>query len=106
MAVVATRYQHIVMDENGVPVIGGTTMKVVELVAERLGYGWSPEELHFQHPYLSMAQVHSALAYYFDHQEELDNDVERRLLEADRIRKRILPSALQARLARGQIIFG
>jgi uncharacterized protein (DUF433 family) len=92
------------MDENGVPVIGGTTMKVVELVAERLGYGWSPEELHFQHPYLSMAQVHSALAYYFDHQEELDNDVERRLLEADRIRKRILPSALQARLARGQII--
>jgi uncharacterized protein (DUF433 family) len=104
MAVVATRYQHIVMDENGVPVIGGTTMKVVELVAERLGYGWSPEELHFQHPYLSMAQVHSALAYYFDHQEELDNDVERRLLEADRIRKRILPSALQARLARGQII--
>ena len=104
MAVVATRYQHIVMDENGVPVIGGTTMKVVELVAERLGYGWSPEELHFQHPYLSMAQVHSALAYYFDHQEELDNDVERRLLEADRIRKRILPSALQARLARGQTI--
>jgi len=104
MAVVATRYQHIVMDDNGVPVIGGTTMKVVELVAERLGYGWSPEELHFQHPHLSMAQVHSALAYYFDHQDELDNDVERRLLEADRIRKRILPSALQARLARGQTI--
>ena len=104
MAVVATRYQHIVMDENGVPVVGGTTMKVVELVAETLGYGWSPEELHFQHPYLSMAQVHSALAYYFDHREELDDDVERRLLEADRIRKRILPSALQARLARGQTI--
>jgi uncharacterized protein (DUF433 family) len=104
MAVVATRYQYIVMDENGVPVVEGTTMKVVELVAETLGYGWSPEELHFQHQYLSMAQVHSALAYYFDHREELDNDVERRLHEVDRTRKRILPSALQARLARGQTI--
>ena len=47
MAVVATRYEHIVLDESGAPAIGGTTMKVVELVAERLGYGWSPEELHF-----------------------------------------------------------
>jgi uncharacterized protein (DUF433 family) len=104
MAVVATRYEHIVLDESGVPLIGGTTMKVVELVAERLGYGWSPEELHFQHPHLSMAKIHSALAYYFDHQEEMDNDIERRLLEAEQIRKQIPPSRLQARLARGRTI--
>jgi len=100
MSIAATRYEHIVLDEKGVPMIGGTTMKVVELIAERLGYGWSPEELHFQHPHLSMAQIHSALAYYFDHQEELDNDVERRLVETNQIRKRIPPSGLQARLAR------
>lgn len=79
------------LDESGAPAIGGMTLKVVELVAERLGYGWSPEELHFQHPHLSMAKIHSALAYYFDHQEALDNDVERRLLEAEQIRKQIPP---------------
>ncbi len=34
-------------------------MKVVEQKA----YGWSAEELHFQHPYLTLGQIHSALAY-------------------------------------------
>jgi uncharacterized protein (DUF433 family) len=42
-------------------------MKVIELVREQDAYGWSPEELHFQHPYLSLGQIHSALAYYWDH---------------------------------------
>ena len=27
-------------------------------------HGWSAEELLFQHPYLSLGQIHSALAYY------------------------------------------
>jgi hypothetical protein len=53
-------------------------MKVVELVVEQAEYGWSPEELHFQHPYLSLGQIYSALAYYWDHKDELDQDIERR----------------------------
>ncbi len=48
-----TEYPHIVLDERRVPIIEGTIMKVVELVAVRLAYGWSPEELHCQYPYLS-----------------------------------------------------
>jgi uncharacterized protein (DUF433 family) len=35
---------------------------------DHLAYGWSPEEMHYQHPPLSLAQIHAALAYYFDHQ--------------------------------------
>jgi len=50
MSLVKTRYEPIVVNEDGVPIIAGTTMKVVELVVERAAYGWSPEELHFQHP--------------------------------------------------------
>lgn len=49
-----TRYEHIVLNEDHVPRIAGTTMKVVELVVEQQAYGWSPEELHFQHPYLAL----------------------------------------------------
>lgn len=41
-------------------------------------YGWSPEELYFQHPYLTLGQIHSALAYYRDHQKGLDKEIERR----------------------------
>ena len=44
---VETKYPHVVLDEHGVPMLKGTTLKVVELVAEKLAYGWSPEELHF-----------------------------------------------------------
>ncbi len=53
-------------------------MKVIELVTGQLANGWSPEELHFQHPYLSMSQIYSALAYYWDHQADLDADIKRR----------------------------
>lgn len=74
----STAYKHIELDTNNVPIIAGTTLKVIELVTGQLTHGWSPEELHFQHPYLSMSQIHSALAYYWDHQAELDADIERR----------------------------
>src|SRR5262245_56548186 len=73
-----TRYEHIVLDEAQVPYISGTTLKVIELILEQVAYGWSAEELHFQHPYLSLGQIHSALAYYWDHKDELDNDIARR----------------------------
>ena len=93
-----TRYEHIVLNEDRVPMIVGTTMKVVELILDHLAYGWSPEEIHFQHPYLSMGQVHSALAYYWDHRPELDQDIERRLQLADHIRQTIPVTPLVARL--------
>jgi uncharacterized protein (DUF433 family) len=82
-----TRYQHIVLDEDHVPMIAGTTMKVVELVFDHLAYDWSPEELCFQHPDLSMGQVHSALAYYWDHKTEFDQDIERRRQLVDQIQR-------------------
>jgi uncharacterized protein (DUF433 family) len=67
-----TRYEHDFLNEARVPEIAGTTLKVVELVIEQQAYGWSPEELHFQHPHLTLGQIHSVLAYYWDHREELD----------------------------------
>ena len=39
--------------------------------------------MHFQHPNLTLGQIYSALAYYADHQEELDKDIERRLQGRD-----------------------
>ncbi len=98
MSVVETRYEHIVLDENNVPVINGTTMKVIEVVLDSKAYGWSPEELHFQHPYLTLGQIYSALAYYADHQEELDKDIERRLKLIDQVQRTRKPTPLETRL--------
>ena len=66
------------LDENGVPWITGANTKVVEVVLDKLAYGWSPEEMHRQHSHLSMAQIHAALSYYYEHQDEVDADIERR----------------------------
>jgi uncharacterized protein (DUF433 family) len=99
-----TRYEHILLDELQVPTIAGTRMKVVELILDHLAYGWSPEELHFQHSYLTMGQVHSALAYYWDHRAELDRDIERRMQLVDQVQKTTPPLPLVERLkAKGLI---
>ena len=73
-------------------------MKVIEIVLEKAAYGWSPEELHFQHPYLSLGQIYSALAYYCDHQNELDKDIERRLAFVKESKSKLKPIPLVTRL--------
>jgi uncharacterized protein (DUF433 family) len=99
-----TRYEHITLNDAHVPLIAGTTMKVIELVLDHLAYGWSPEELHFQHPHLTMGQIHSALAYYWDHKAELDQDIARRLQVVDQLQQTMPPTPLAERLkGRGRI---
>ncbi len=87
MTLTATGYEHIVVDEDGVPWIVGTNMKGVELVLDRQAYGGTPEDLHAQHPYLTLGQIYSALAYYWDHKAELDGDIERRLQRVEQLQR-------------------
>ena len=95
---VETRYEHVTLDEEGVPVIAGTTMKVQELVAERLAWGWSPEEMLINHSYLTLGQIFSALAYYADHQMEIEAAIEADVRWAQQLRQQAQPSPLVARL--------
>ena len=73
-------------------------MKVVELVTAQQAHGWSPEELAFQFPHLTLGQVHSALAYYWDHHEDLDREIARRLELVDELRRRAPEAPILARL--------
>ncbi len=98
MAFATSDHKYVQLDDRRVPIIAGTTMKVVELVTAHKAYGWSPEEIHFQHPYLSMGQIHSALAYYWDHQAEIDADIQRRLEIAEQLRQSADPFPLADRL--------
>ena len=70
-------HPHIRLDERGVAWVDDANVKVIEVVLDRLAYGWSPEEIHFQHPSLSLAQIHAALAYYYDHEAALDAEIAR-----------------------------
>src|SRR4051812_37674929 len=95
---VVIKYEHIAIDEEQVPRIAGTTMTVADLIVEFLAYGWSPAELHFQFPHLSMGQIHSALAYYWDHTEEIHTMIESRQRLITSLRAALPPSAFVSRL--------
>lgn len=98
MADTATGYEHIVLDNRGVARIAGTRWRVSLLVAARQAYGWSPEELHFQHPDLSLGKIYSALAYAADHGESVDAEIARDLEGYENARKAAGPSPLLDKL--------
>ena len=86
------------IDEKGVAWIAGANTKVLGVVLDKLAYGWSPEETHFQHPHLSLAQIHAALAYYYEHQEQLDSDIARRRQEVEKMAADSVDSPLRRKL--------
>ena len=89
---------HIRIDENGVAWIDDTRIKVIEVAIDKIAHGSSPEEMHFQYPHLSLAQIHAALAHYYDHQAEIERDIN----EGDAVMTALrnsAPSKLAKRLA-------
>lgn len=49
-------------------------VRIAQIAMDYLEHGWSVDEMCRQHPYLSLPEAHAAMAYYFDHQEEIDRD--------------------------------
>jgi len=63
------------LDEHGIPWIAGANTKVVEVVLDKMAHGSSAEEMHLQYPHLSLAQIHAALSFYYEHQSEIDAQI-------------------------------
>lgn len=78
-------YPHLWLDDHGRPWIDDTNTKVIEVVYDYIG-GWNAEEIHNQYPYLSLAQIHSALAYYFDHKQGMDDEIQRQRKDYEELR--------------------
>ena len=94
-----TATAHIHFDHRGVAWIDDTNVKVIEVVLDKTAYGFSPEEIHFQYPDLSLAQIHAALSYYYDHQAEIDAEIERQVREVDvRAAKAAIDSPFRKRM--------
>lgn len=108
-AIFATQIE---IDSNGVAWLAGTKVKVVEVVLDKLAYGWSPEEIHFQHPHLSLAQIHAALTYHYESQSVLDAQIALTQKESMRLAFEASDPAFQKRLSDlkkpfdGQILHG
>ena len=77
---------HIALDERGVAWIADTNTKVKEVILDQLGNGWDAQEIHRQHPHLSLARIHAAFAYYYEHQAEMDSEIHKDFREYERLR--------------------
>ena len=89
---------YIAFDDSGRAILAGTTIKIIELALNHLANGWSAEEMHYQHPHLSLAQVYAALAYYYDHQPEFDRQIEESRRRAETLAAETNDSPIRRRL--------
>jgi uncharacterized protein (DUF433 family) len=89
---------HIMIDDKGVARVEGTPFKVRMMIEGWMANGRSVEALQRAYPRLSLAQIHAALAYYYDHQAEFDAEIERQGVEFEAARAEFLESPAGKRL--------
>src|SRR5438093_4221385 len=94
----STSYPHTEQRSDGKLWLIGTQTKVMEVVLDRLAHHWDADEIQRQHPHLTLGQIHSCLAYYYDHQSEMDQLIEEQLERIVRLRRSQGESALRAKL--------
>lgn len=81
---------YIVRDDGicgGQPRIAGTRLKVQHIALEYERLGWTPDQICDAHPGITLAQVHAALSYYYDHKEEIDKAIREDEEFAERLRQ-------------------
>jgi uncharacterized protein (DUF433 family) len=71
---------------SGKPCIGGTGIRVTDVAMAHLFHRRTPDEISSDYN-VSLAQVHAALAYYFGHKAELDEDIRRQIIEAKKLKE-------------------
>ena len=54
------------------PRVDGTRIRVIDIYSYTTCDGWSPEQIVEQFPQLTLADVHAALAFYWDHREAIE----------------------------------
>jgi uncharacterized protein (DUF433 family) len=87
------------LDDGGIAWIAGTRVKVLEVVLDKIAYGSSPEEIHFRHPNLSLAQIHGALTYYYENQSEINAQIERRLEDSEKLAVEVSDAEFRRKLS-------
>lgn len=83
-------YPHISIDRNvlaGEPCIKGTRMTVALIAEEVEHLGMAPDDVIAMHPHLSLAQVHAALVYYYDHKNDIDASIRKTKVSESKLRR-------------------
>jgi uncharacterized protein (DUF433 family) len=77
---------------GGRPVLAGTSLRVLDIAVQKVFHRQTPDEIaqHFQ---ISLPQVYTALAYYYQHKPEIDADIR----EQDKIAREYMEKRIGSR---------
>ncbi len=81
---------------GGKPCIAGTRIRVWDIYELHERRGYSPDEIVSAFPHITLSDVHAALAYFWDNQDEIRAQMKQSDDVADEIRKSLPPSRLDA----------
>ena len=89
--IVQSGYPHIVFKNTGAPMIEGTRIKVQVIAIDSQHWGLNPEQIQGEYAGLTLGEVYSALAYYWDHKEDIDQQIEDEKRFVDEMRRQNEP---------------
>jgi uncharacterized protein (DUF433 family) len=84
-------YPHLTVNARGVLCLDGTRHRVIDIVADHVAHGYSATQIVEQYPDLTLAQVHAALAYYYDHEDDLNTTLMASYADAEEQRRQHQP---------------
>lgn len=82
---------------GGKPRIAGHRIRVMDIAVCYEDQGLSPDEIASAYPGLSLADIHAALTFFFDHREDVRRDIQEERRHAEETRRKT-PSLLKAKL--------
>jgi uncharacterized protein (DUF433 family) len=82
---------------GGRPRIDGHRIQVEDVAVWHERQGMSPDQILSEHPSLTLAEVHAALAYYYENRDRIDADLDEAGRYAAAMKAKAGPSLLEPR---------
>ena len=110
MSTVVKQFNHPYLTINrnvrgGEPIISETGIRVLDIAIRYEVMGMTPEDIVVALPHLTLAQVHDALSYYYEHKDEIDRKWKEAIKRVEAIKKRS-PSIVEKKIGKIKSIHG
>lgn len=100
MGVTATGYRHIVRDSEGRLRLERTGHKIIFLIGEHVESGLDARAIAEVHPELALGEIYEMLAYYYDHADAMNEELQVRRRFGERMQAAAGNDELTSQLVR------
>ena len=101
-AVKQFKHPYLTINRNvrgGEPIVSVTGIRVLDIAIRYEVMGMTPEDIVVALPHLTLAQVHDALSYYYEHKDEIDRKWKEAIKSVEAIKK-TTPSILEKKIVK------